>query len=107
MKGELLMKGGDNKQYHVHCFRCYTCHHQLIPGDSFVTIDDGSIFCMKDYERIFNQGNAAAGAAAAAAVAASVAASSAACDEAVARASLGESMIAHLARVQARVALRC
>jgi len=57
VKGELMMKIRDNKHYHVHCFRCYACQHQLIPGDSFVTHDDGSIFCMKDYDRIFNQSN--------------------------------------------------
>ena len=34
--------------------RCYACHNQLIPGDSFVCNEDGSIYCITDYERIFN-----------------------------------------------------
>jgi len=56
VKGELMMSIRE-KKYHVQCFRCYACHNQLIPGDSFVCNDDGSIYCMRDYERLFSQHN--------------------------------------------------
>ena len=36
-------------------YRCYVCHNQLIPGDSLVCNDDGSIYCLRDYERLFNK----------------------------------------------------
>ena len=36
-------------------YRCYACHNQLIPGDSFVCNDDGSIYCLRDYERLFKK----------------------------------------------------
>ena len=36
-------------------YRCYACDNQLIPGDSFVCNDDGSIYCLQDYERLFNK----------------------------------------------------
>ena len=42
-KNDYVMRA-KNRIFHLECFRCVACEHQLIPGDSFALRDDG-LFC--------------------------------------------------------------
>ncbi|XP_030631242.1 LIM domain transcription factor LMO4 [Chanos chanos] len=43
---EMVMKA-QGSVFHVKCFVCSTCHHQLVPGDRFHYVN-GSLFCEHD-----------------------------------------------------------
>ncbi|XP_052790753.1 LIM domain transcription factor LMO4-B-like [Mya arenaria] len=44
--GELVMKAGQ-AVYHVKCFTCATCRHQLVTGDRYSVVN-GAILCEQD-----------------------------------------------------------
>ncbi|XP_052223059.1 LIM domain transcription factor LMO4.1-like [Dreissena polymorpha] len=44
--GELVMKTG-HSVYHVKCFTCVTCRHQLVTGDRY-SIVNGALLCEQD-----------------------------------------------------------
>lgn len=46
---DLVMRALDNV-YHLNCFQCIICGHQLEKGDQFV-IRSGRLFCRPDFEK--------------------------------------------------------
>jgi LIM homeobox transcription factor 1 len=48
---ELVMRAVGHV-FHLHCFACVVCGHQLQRGDQFV-VKDGQLFCRSDFEREF------------------------------------------------------
>lgn len=47
---ELVMRVQGNV-YHIKCFTCVTCHHQLNPGERFSLVN-GSLLCEQDYPKV-------------------------------------------------------
>ena len=42
------------KVYHLDCFKCTTCHNQLVAGDRFNVVN-GRLFCENDDPRLLKQ----------------------------------------------------
>jgi len=42
--------------YHLQCFACLICRHQLNTGDEFYLIDDQKLVCKFDYDTLKNKG---------------------------------------------------